>query len=123
MIRPILYLAFVAALALPAAGQDFKWVPVGAEAPTVFYSVSGTDKKNNTVSVMVAFMRRASNPGQSGNSGSMRSELILCGHNGYEDTHQAVDGSMHAAEASFQPFDFNKPGVMELISQAVCPKP
>lgn len=122
MIRFVSYVALFAALSLCAGAQDFKWLPVGASAPTVFYSVSGTDKKNNSVSVMVAFMRRASNPGESGNSGSMRSELILCGHNGYEDTHQAVDGSMHAAAASFQAFDFNKPGVMELISTAVCPK-
>ena len=118
-----LLLAPIFALALPAAAQPgFKWVPVGAAAPTVFYSVSATDKKANTVSVMVAFMRRTTNPGESGNSGQMRSEMILCVHNGYEDTHQAVDGSMHAAAESFQTFDFNKPGVMELISKSVCPK-
>lgn len=122
MLRLFSCLAFIAALALPAAAENFKWLPVGAEAPTVFYSVSSSDKKDNTVLVMVAFMRRASNPGESGNSGAMRSEMILCGHNGYEDAHQAVDGSMHAATASFQAFDFTKPGVMELISKAVCPK-
>jgi hypothetical protein len=124
MISRLSRLAMIVALTVPAAAQqNFKWVPVGAAAPTVFYSVSTADKKAGTVSVMVAFMRKSSNPGESGNSGSMRSEMILCGHNGYEDTHQSVDGSMHAAAESFQTFDFNKPGVMELISKSVCPKP
>jgi hypothetical protein len=107
---------------MPAAAQDFHWVPVSPTAPGVFYSVSDTDKKNNTVSVAVAFMRRAANPGDANGSGSMRTEIILCGHNGYEDTHQDVKGVFHPAPASFEAFDFNKPGVMEFISRAVCPK-
>ena len=115
-------LALLAVLAVPAIGQDFHWIPVSPQNPSVFYSVSSTDKANNTVSVAVAFMRRASNPGTPNGSGSMRTEMILCGHNGYEDTHQDVKGDFHPSPASFQVFDFKNPGVMEVISHAVCPK-
>ena len=122
MLRKICLTILAIGTGLPAAAQDFHWVPVSPNAPGVFYSVSDTDKNNNSVSVAVAFMRRAANPGDANGSGSMRTEIILCGHNGYEDTHQDVKGVFHAAPASFEAFDFNKPGVMEFISRAVCPK-
>ena len=124
------FLAVVLALAAisPAAAQvpgfnpNMKWTPLAPKAPNVWYSISATDKKENTVSVMVAVMRRAADPAQPNGSGSMRTEMIFCGKNGYEDTHQDVQGVFHPAAASYQPLDFNKPGAMELISQAVCPK-
>jgi hypothetical protein len=112
------------AAAQPGTGFDpnMKWIAVSPQAPNVFYTVSATDKKENTVSVMVAVMRRAGNPGQPNGSGSMRTEIIFCAKDGYEDTHQDVQGNFHPAAASYQALDFKNPGAMELISRAVCPK-
>ena len=113
------------ATALPALAQDinlnFKWVQASPDNPRIWYSISSADKQAGTVSLAVAIMRRAGNPATPGNTGSIRTEMILCSK-GYEDTHMAVDGSMHAAPDSFQAFDFEKPDAMEVISGAVCPK-
>jgi hypothetical protein len=105
-----------------AGAEAFQWVQSGPGNPTIWYNVSTADKNNNTVSVMVAYMRRAASPATPGNAGSMKTEMIFCGRGGYEDTHQDVDGSMHESADSFRAFDFKAPGPMEDISRAVCPK-
>jgi hypothetical protein len=121
---PRLSLIAVLAFAFPllAWAQAFQWVQAGPENPTIWYNVSTSDKAKNTVSVMVAYMRRPTSPAMPGNTGSMKTEMIFCGRGGYEDIHQDVDGSMHESADSFRAFDFKAPGPMEDISRAVCPK-
>jgi len=116
------FATILAIAVLPLAAQTFKWVQAGPENPTIWYNVSTADKAKNTVSVMVAFMRRPTSPDLPGNSGTMKTEMIFCGRGGYEDVHQDTDGSMHESADSFRAFDFKSPGAMEDISRAVCPK-